>query len=886
MENNNFPRVCGGTFFTILNANKKRGLSQEEKAKGNKDDLSNYNMLDDLIGLVMPNHYRPDGPTITNNTSLYKKSALDHSDWLCFDSDVFISEFEYQFHNNYGEMLKRVDSFVSKYFFTSTKVWVSILGKNLLDYITSDKSLSDDSDFFICSPSKPIKLKDIIPNIKVSIQQLILGIWYFIISNKISNLVGETTFEMWHAPSITKGQERKFVNPYVNSSKFDNARIYSLLPTDVLYKLQNDDSLSVIDFNYDFSEYLWKTKEKYSKMKTLLYEDALEPFYNFYVENDIVVYLRNQSNFNSIFDSTDSVLILKNATASMFLSKCSNFIVISGTGGLGKSMLMRHLLLSAIDDYVAEKMVPLFIQLKDFNQSYHSLIEFILKDVKPKLPLDEKSFKEFLSSGKAILLFDGLDEISSDAISLFESQLEALVDEYSSNLYIISSRPYTSFIELSRFNVIHLKPFDKTQALKMISKLRFREDEPQFKERFIKELDSSLFYTHKDFAENPLLLTIMLLTFKEYAEIPVKIHLFYKKEYESLAEKHDASKGGYKRPFRTGLSVEQFSDIASEFCARSYIDQKYEFTDTDFKRYFNSLNAVKKGLNPSLTNSNFLQDLKSNVCLMYTENNKHMFMHRSFQEYFCAEYFSKQLDKHLWKIANLFEKRSNNYGDKTFDMMFDMIRAQIEQYVFLPYLEELFKSIYSLKNDDIFVFEKEKANKEKGCHYFFEEYDNNENAYLAFLLRQYETIYYQSGEVDSCDNNYPKSFIYKKIKELERIGTYFPECIDLPEYEEFNTETYYKVIQEKDGHTETILIEENQWLREGDEDIEIDPCGKSYQFDVFDIIEDPEYYRDIIDELEKEYNDFMEEYVSLRKLYILLKKKSQQVSDDVFDDLF
>lgn len=30
----------------------------------------------------------------------------------------------------------------------------------------------------------------------------------------------------------------------------------------------------------------------------------------------------------------------------------------------------------------------------------------------------------------------------------------------------------------------------------------------------------------------------------------------------------------------------------------------------------------------------------------------------------------------------------------------------------------------------------------------------------------------------------------------------------------------------------------------------------------------------------------MEEYVSLRKLYILLKKKSQQVSDDVFDDLF
>lgn len=885
MEKEFFPRVCGGTFFTILLANKKRGLSQEEKAKGNKDELSGYNMLDDLIGLVIPNHFIPDGPTTKNNTSLYKKCALDHSDWLCFDSDIFILEFEELFHKNYGEMLKRVDIFISKYFFINTKTWSSTLGKSLLEYITSDRSLADDTPFFITSPTKPIRKDEISENIKVSIQQLILGIWYFIISNKIDNTIGTDTFEAWHEPAKVKGQERKFINPYSKSPKFENARIYSLLPTDVLYKTKNDESLKTIDFEFDFSEYLYKAKDKYSKMKTLLYEDNLEPFYNFYVENDILAYQGKSGNPFEIFEIGDKPIVLKNATASILQSKCSNFIVVSGTGGLGKSMLMRHLLLSAIDDYESEKMIPLFIQLKDFTNSYKSLIDFILSDVKPKLPLSKEKFIDFLSSGKAILLFDGLDEISSDAISKFESELEGLVDEYSSNLYVISSRPYTNFIELSRFTHIHLAPFDQKKAVEMISKLRFREDEPAFKERFIKELNSTLFYTHRDFAENPLLLTIMLLTFKEYADIPVKIHLFYKKAYESLAEKHDASKGGYKRPFKSSLTTEKFSDVASEFCARTYMNQKYEFTDAEFKKYFNTLNDVKSNKYQNLTSNNFLSDMKSNVCLMYTENNKHLFMHRSFQEYFCAEYFSKQLDKNLWKIATLFEKRKNSYGDKTFDMMFDMIRNQIEQYVFLPYLDNLFKDIYKLNDTDSFVFDNTLVDEKNGKFYFSNDYDENQIAFLKFLERQYDTLHYEIGTVDTYTCNSPSSFIYRKIKNLEKIGSYSPSCDNLPEYDEFVNETYYEVTEEKDGVDEVVLVEESQWVDKGD-DFDLEPCGKTYEFSVSNIIEDSEYYSDIIDSLIDINSDFMNEYVQLRKLYIKLMQQSQQSSDDIFDDLF
>ena len=77
---------------------------------------------------------------------------------------------------------------------------------------------------------------------------------------------------------------------------------------------------------------------------------------------------------------------------------------------------------------------------------------------------------------------------------------------------------------------------------------------------------------------------------------------------------------------------------------------------------------------------------------MYFESGKYHFTHRSFQEYFCTLYFSKQKDKHLESIADFFEhRRSRMYGDKTFNMLYDMISDKVEEYMFLPYLTKLYE---------------------------------------------------------------------------------------------------------------------------------------------------------------------------------------------------
>jgi len=92
----------------------------------------------------------------------------------------------------------------------------------------------------------------------------------------------------------------------------------------------------------------------------------------------------------------------------------------------------------------------------------------------------------------------------------------------------------------------------------------------------------TLFRTHTSFAQNPLLLTIMLLTFDRFAEIPCKMHIFCREAFLALSVTHDASKGAFKRALKTGLNIDEVEVYSAEICFRSYRGQKYEFTEEEY----------------------------------------------------------------------------------------------------------------------------------------------------------------------------------------------------------------------------------------------------------------------------------------------------------------
>ena len=831
------PYLCGGTFFCLLLQSRKERSKARNSFNNETDGLSDVEIMKGLIQIVTSSDFDPYDPSFKKSVSQYKSCQINGGTYIPFTDETIIANFDNDVKNKNSDTLKRMSEFVNKFISDNSATW---LVSALIEVIENDSNISEDAQFFIDSDMILTK-RELRDTRAFDFQPFLLAILHFIILNRRENKIGRATFEVWF--------KRKSKNSeWIFQSDIGKAAM-SYLYVEIVSDNDN------IDLKY--KNYLKRAQKKYSIMKTLLYSDFPRQFYDFYVCNDIT---QRIPNFSAGRRNEYRFQYYHSANAET-LAKCSKFIILSGTGGLGKSMMLRHLMLDSILRYNENEQIPIFIPLKEYDENADDLLEYVFeKFTTLERNMKLSDFVQLLLKGKCLLLFDGLDEISFDYMKKFEHALEIFADSYDNNMFIISSRPFAplgTFTAFNKFTVLRLEPFNKAKALELIDKLDFRADEPLIKQNFRKELNEKLYITHREFIENPLLLTIMLMTYEQFAEIPSKMHVFYHEAYVTLSQKHDASKGAYKRKFRTGLTADVFADYFAEFCARTYIDDKFDLNEIEFEKYFNSMNVHKKYSN-HIKVDDFLSDLTVALCLMYYESGKYHFVHRSFQEYFCAVFFSKQKDKNLYQISQTaFEnRRSKSWSDRTFDMLYDMIPEKIEEYVFLPFLKDLFA-----------------------------ECDKNDG-YLTFLKKIYPSIYYDVGEVDTSYRNTARSFIYNFIVNTKHLSRKINDS-DIPFNENLISSEYAYINKnwrdsDKDTGEELIDIAEldDEYIsRYGDPEV----VGWNLEIDIEDIFELPEDYGDIIAALTNENFALNQEYRTVKQYLRKLQKDLTPKGDDLFD---
>ena len=437
-----------------------------------------------------------------------------------------------------------------------------------------------------------------------------------------------------------------------------------------------------INLGIPFQAYLTKSYEKYSRIKTIIYGIEPKRLYDFFE----VPFLKKGSE-------------LIKPTKTRVLTELSKFLIIEGSGGIGKSTLMKHLFLSELElkDYI-----PIFIELKDFNEEEHLDLEQLLLK---KLNQFHNTFKEeyldyALQSGCFLFLLDGYDELYSENQKEFFKKLNDFCDKYPENHYILSSRPYTEseFIEFQRFTVLKSTPFTKAQAISLITKIEYPDEE--LKNKFIRDLESGLYDRHESFASNPLLLNIMLSTYNDYAEIPQKLHLFYYQAFDTMLSKHDATKS-YRRKLLSNLSSDTFKECFAIFCFLTYQKAKTEFTFPEIDEIFKKFPPqIKKILNIR----NFIDDLENCLCVLYKEGNRYKFSHRSFQEYFVAYFLNIQTDSKMQDYSFLLIEsgKFSIRADSVFFMLEDMSTQRFNNNILIPLLTK-FEEAKS-KDEDLFEY--------------------------------------------------------------------------------------------------------------------------------------------------------------------------------------
>jgi hypothetical protein len=367
---------------------------------------------------------------------------------------------------------------------------------------------------------------------------------------------------------------------------------------------------------HDIQKYLEK-QNRYAFIKTLLHRH--EPVYLYEVYQPLRL-------------EKDGKTRSTNSIADLLSGK--NFITIIGEAGSGKSVLIKHLLLTCIKEKAG---IPLLVELRDLNNYQGSLEEFLRERLYGgKIAPNEEILAKLLESGKFVFFLDGYDEIKSSAKANAVLSLNEFIAKYDQNKFILTTRPYTH-IELlplfSNYRIDHLNDKDIEQFV------RKQVKEIELVDKILTSIKGAKAVYIRSFLANPLLLSLYILTFRTYSAIPDKKYIFYRNVIQVLFLEHDSlTKLGYQRERVSSLNHEQMEEILKRFSFLTYFEGVYDFE----RDYLNSiLTKVKKAVVIPFDNELFIRDLKVGTAIWVEDSGVMSFAHRSLQEYFAALFVTR-----------------------------------------------------------------------------------------------------------------------------------------------------------------------------------------------------------------------------------------------------
>lgn len=415
-----------------------------------------------------------------------------------------------------------------------------------------------------------------------------------------------------------------------------------------------------------YQTYLTSASEKYGKAKSFFIRSVPTKIYDFYVPLGV-------THGKEKIPQIGYVEVVALTTRA----------VITGAAGSGKSMLMRHLFLSALGD---GNKVPVFVELRNANTNSATVRDLIFDSLRDHgFNLEDAFISKALKAGHFAIFLDGYDEVTHSRRNEIARAILALSQKAPECTIMVSSRPDDIFGGWQDFSSLHINPLELEEACELVDKLPFDEE---LKSKFLSDLRKDLFQRHESFLSNPLLLSIMLLTYGQSADIPKNLSVFYNQAYETLFNRHDALKAGYQRDRLCDLDILDFSRIFAAFCVQTYDRRLFQFSRSDALTF---LEKAKIAVAIEVDSENYLDDSLQSVCLLVEDGLLLAFAHRSFQEYFVARFISEAAPTIQRRLIDRF--CPNLRRDSVIDLLYELNQDLVERELLIPKLNQLFNKI-------------------------------------------------------------------------------------------------------------------------------------------------------------------------------------------------
>jgi len=354
----------------------------------------------------------------------------------------------------------------------------------------------------------------------------------------------------------------------------------------------------------------------------------------------------------------------------VFNESASRRFVVLGKPGSGKSTLLKFLVLEAARQHLENHrasdrlLFPILVEIRKFenalsktNRTDYNILDFLYDSMRTyyNLDLPEGFFEKYLAGGRALLLFDGLDEVAAESRRAeIRQMIASFVSRYSAgNTVIVTSRiAGYSRAQFSTTDYRHftLEDFDD-EEINAFLKNWYRSRMANEKEAEIKANDLKDALEKKprikELARNPLLLTIIGIIHRYEAQLPEDRLLLYDKATEALLYTWDNVKDIIDQKFKPDDKRRFLEKVAFHLQslekgdeAGTLIDrgEVYKILFPDFCRIFGCDNRQAKGLVDE-----FLDKIRTRAGLLVEQSpDRYGFVHKTFQEYFAARWIANE----------------------------------------------------------------------------------------------------------------------------------------------------------------------------------------------------------------------------------------------------
>jgi len=484
------------------------------------------------------------------------------------------------------------------------------------------------------------------------------------------------------------------------------------------YLMTSDDLIVNIDTK-------WSNLNTYSESSTLKSSKNLESYFSHldvskYFTTNKLISLDNTKTLNlfetfySALQKTDEIPL------SDFFSGPKNVVVI-GKPGAGKSSFIKYCICKILerDKTVFEsdeiyEFIPFRIELHKFNKfkkaKNGNIIEYLseLLESEHQCPLSPENIYSIIRSTPSLFFFDGLDEIFDIQERLtIRNDIETFVKSYHLTRSVVTSR-YESYEEVRlserEFAAFELLDFTDKQVDEYVRKWYTIEESDSAKRE--KESSNCLLQlgtVESELKHNPLLLSLILLLYRNELDIPTSKLNIYESCTNTIVETRDVKEKKLDIKLKIVNKISVFASLAywqfkneSEGKTSSSFDKVRNY----IKNYLLEKGEFEEENLSEQATDEFLQFAK--IRSIYFENK---FTHKTFLEYFTAYYIFSYYYGNWRKFETFLEVITSYIGQSSWSVVLELLICKIDaNQINYQVIDELIEKLYKKKPADTLAF--------------------------------------------------------------------------------------------------------------------------------------------------------------------------------------